>query len=136
VTGPNVADVLLGLVDAGVVMWVEGDRLRYRAPAGALSAALRDGAARCRGALVALVKAGAVLPAEVTTWRDPWRHAFEERAAIQEFEGGLVREVAEREAERLVRVAYAHAFVERAALVVQPPAAAVATARPGGDPNR
>ena len=42
------------------------------------------------------------------TWRDlaldhPLRVEFEERAAIMEFDGGLTRDVAEREAWRLVR---------------------------------
>ena len=130
------ADVLLALVEAGAVLWVEADRLRFRAPAGALSDELRAQAGVCRAALVALVRAGGVLPPEVGAWPEPWREAFEERAGIVEFDGGLPRVADEQEAERLVRAEHARAFVQRSALVVTPDAGAVATARPGSGPHR
>ncbi|MCB9694494.1 MAG: hypothetical protein H6736_22010 [Alphaproteobacteria bacterium] len=57
--------MLVALAEAGVVLWVEDGRLRFRAPAGVLDEALRARVSACRGALIALVKAGAVLPAEV-----------------------------------------------------------------------
>ena len=109
-------DVLLALIEAGVVLWIEGDRLRFRAPDRALDMELRDRAAACRGALVALVKAGAVLPADLAHWPEDARDQRAERAAIMEFDGGLPRDAAEREAERCVRLEHARAFVARAAL--------------------
>lgn len=130
------ADTLLALVEAGVVLWLEADALRFRAPAGVLDGPLRARVAASRGAIVALVRAGACLPAEVGAWPADDRAAVRERAGIMEFDGGLVREVAEREAERLVRVEHARAFVARTALVVQPDAAAVAGERPGGGPHQ
>ena len=99
------ADVLLRLVEIGVVLWVEGDRLRYRAPEGAVAGELRDQAAAARGALVALVQARGVLPLERADWPEEVRRDFEERAGILEFDGGVARAAAEREAERLVRAA-------------------------------
>jgi len=112
----NPPSVLLALVEAGVVLWVEDRRLRFRAPEGALDADLRARSAACRGALVALVKAGAVLPPDLAAWPADARESVEERAAIMEFDGGLPRDVAEREAERCVRLEHARAFVARAAL--------------------
>lgn len=64
-------DVLLALVSAGAVLWVEDRRLRFRAPAGALDEELRAAAGRVRASLVALVRAGAVLPAERGAWPPP-----------------------------------------------------------------
>lgn len=130
------ADVLLACVEAEIVLWLDGDRLRFRAPEGALTVQLRSHVAAGRGALVALLRSGAVLPVPVAGWPEDRRADFEERAAIMEFDGGLVREVAEREAERLVRLEHTRAFVARTALVVQPEAAAVAGERPGGGPHR
>ncbi len=113
-------DVLLALVEAGVVLWVDGGRLRFRAPGDALDAELRARAAACRKALVALVQAGAVLPLERPAWPAEWREAFEERAGVMEFDGGLSREDAEAGAERRVRLVHARAFIQRAALVGEP----------------
>jgi hypothetical protein len=51
------------------------------------------------------------LPSRVAHWPKDWGEAYEERAAIMEYEGGLDREEAERNAERLVRAEYAkHSF--------------------------
>ena len=121
------ADVLLALVSAEAVLWADGDRLRFRAPEGALDEALRGHATRVRGALIALVRAGAVLPVARNGWDAEAIYEVEERAGILQFEGGMARSDAEREAERLVRLAHARAFVERAALVVDPPGGAVAS---------
>jgi len=109
-------DVLIALVEADVVVWVEDGRLRFRAPEGALGDELRARAARCRGALLVLVKAGAVLPADLARWPEEAAANREERAAIMEFDGRLPRDVAEHEAERCVRLEHARAFVARAAL--------------------
>ena len=123
----NVADLLLSLVELDVVLWTDGDRLRFRAPAGVLDDDTRASAARCRGTLGALVEAGAVLPADRCAWPDDAVDAFEERAAIMEFDGGLTRAHAEREAERLVRLDHTRAFVAQLALADVPAAAAVAS---------
>jgi len=108
--------VLLALVEAGVVVWVEGDRLRFRAPEGALDIELRAHAGACRGALVALVRAGAVLPPDLADWLPEARESWEERAAICEFHGGLPRPAAEREGERCVRLEHTRAWLARAAM--------------------
>jgi len=141
------ADVLLRLVSVGAALWVEGDRLRFRAPPGALDDALKADATRCRGAIIALVRSGAVLPATRAAWDADSTHDFEERAGILTYDAGLDPVVAEREAERLVRLAHTRAFVGRAALlsseppasapsVVTPVAAAVATGTSGNGPHR
>lgn len=111
-------EALLATVEAGVVLWLDGDALRFRAPSGALDADLRVRVVASRGGVVALLRAGASLPESVATWPAEARERFEERAGILEFDGGLAREVAEREAERLERVRHALAFVSRNALVV------------------
>ena len=113
-------DVLLALVEAEVVLWVDGGRLCFRAPAGALTDELRGRAARCRGALVALVKAGVVLSPDRGGWPEVAVDLAEERAGICEFHGGLARHEAERLAERCVRLDHARGFIERAALKLPP----------------
>ena len=47
------------------------------------------------------------LPPALDDWPPSWREAFEERAAIMEYEGGLSRNEAERRAAEIVRAAYA-----------------------------
>ena len=107
-------DVLLALVAAEVVLWVDGRRLCFRAPVGALDARLRAAAGRVRGSLIALVKAGAVLPVERGAWPAEAFAELEERAGMLLYDAGLPPLQAEREAERLVRVSHARAFVGRA----------------------
>lgn len=46
------------------------------------------------------------LTASFRRWPEPWREAFEERAALMEFHGCLPRAQAERLAEVLVRTAF------------------------------
>ena len=127
--------ILRALVEAGVAVWLDGGALRYRAPAGALTDELRAAVAASRVGLVALLRAGAGLPAVVAEWPEDARDSVEERAAIQEYDGGLPREVAEREAEGRVRLGHARAFLDRHALDVDPEAHAVA-GRPRGGPHR
>ena len=93
-------------------------------------------AAERRKAVIALVKAGAVLPASLADWPQVARADLDERTFALEYDGGLEFGVAEDVAERLMRIEHARAFVARNALVVQPQAAAVAGERPGGGPNR
>ena len=111
------ADVLLALVSAGAVLWVEGGRLRFRAPVGALDGALKASAARSRGGLIALVRSGGVLPEDRAAWSEETTYEFDERAGILTFEAGLAPADAERKAERLVRAAHTYEFLERHALV-------------------
>ena len=121
------ADVLLALVFAGAVLWVEDGRLRFRAPVGALDDTLKEAAAKSRGGLIALVRSGAVLPADRTAWSEETTHELEERAGILTFEADLAPADAEREAERLVRVAHTREFLERHAFVRRAPHAPVDT---------
>ena len=46
------------------------------------------------------------LPADLGDWPKEWREAYEERAAIMEYDGGLSRSEAERLSEELQREAY------------------------------
>lgn len=132
-------NVLMELVSAGLKLWVEGARLRYRCRRGALSDALRAAAAEVRGPLIALVKAGAVLPRDRTDWPEELAAELEERAGILTFDGGLEPEDAEREAERLVRIAHTRAFLDDHALLhfpVPPPASEAVAPFPGRRPTR
>ena len=49
------------------------------------------------------------LPPLVADWPEEWLTAWHERAGIMEFDGGMPRHVAEREAERCVREEHARA---------------------------
>lgn len=109
-------EVLLALVESEVVLWVDGGRLHYRAPAGALDDDLRARVGACRGAIVALVSAVAVLPQSRDAWSADDAFEFDERAGICEFEGELARTEAGRVAERCVRLAHTQRFLKRAAL--------------------
>ena len=46
------------------------------------------------------------LPRAVASWPPSWREAFEERAALMEFHGGLPTERAEQLAQELLRAAF------------------------------
>ena len=111
------AKLLVELVSREICLWGEGDRLRYRAPVGALDDPLRHAAAARRGPLRALVKAGAVLPADRSAWDEEAVAEFEERAGMLAFDGQLDGAAAEREAERQVRLGHTQAFLSRMALV-------------------
>ena len=52
-----------------------------------------------------LMDPAARLPADVEAWPEDWRFLWDERAGIMEFDGGLTRHDAERDAECLVRAA-------------------------------
>ena len=103
------ADLLLDLVEAGAVLWMDGEQIRFRAPAGTLDQRRRGLVAKHRPALAELLRSGTLLPLEVTAWSVDAREELEERAAIQEFDGGLDRATAEREAEHRVRLRFARA---------------------------
>ena len=84
----SAAVLLADLAACGVQLEVDGDRIRYRARRGALTPDLAE---RIRGSREDLLR---LLDEE----RIELRHQFEERAGVREFDGGLPRADAEREA--------------------------------------
>lgn len=74
-------DLLQRLHDARVSLRIEGDRLRFRCPAGAMTPTLR---------------------ADLAAWKPDLLSEYGERAAIMEYDGGLPRAEAERHAAGLV----------------------------------
>jgi len=70
-------DLLQRLHDARVTLRIEGDRLRYRCPAGAMTPTLR---------------------ADLAEWKPDLLFEYEERAAIMQHDGGLPRADAEHRA--------------------------------------
>ena len=48
-----------------------------------------------------------MLPKSIDEWPEYWRELYKERAGIMEYDGGIDRVTAEREAETLVRELYA-----------------------------
>lgn len=101
------ADLLLELVGAGVVLWLDREQIRFQAPSGVLDRRRRGLVGEHRSSLVGLLRSGAVLPPDVDDWPGDTREDLEERAAIQEFDGGLTRVEAEHEAARSVRMKFA-----------------------------
>ena len=100
-------ELLEDLKKRGVDLEPEGDSLRYRAPAGALTPSLRQALATHKVEVLSHLRGEAVdLPVHVGDWPAPWLEAYIERAGIMEFDGGLPRIEAERRAEELVREAY------------------------------
>ena len=102
----TVSELLKTLKKRGIDLKPEGDSLRYRAPAGALTPALRKALATHKAEVLAHLRGTAELPAAVADWPADWRERFEERAGIMEYDGRLPRPEAERRAEALVREAY------------------------------
>ena len=94
--------VLEQLADLGVSLWVDGDRLKYRGPVGAVDE-LRDQVSTDRVILLELLQVGG-LPGDVRAWPADDRELFEERAGVMEFDGGLGRAEAELLAEARVRL--------------------------------
>lgn len=75
-------ETLQSLHDAGVVLTVDGDRLRYRAPAGALTSELRAALAELKTELV---------------------YEYHERAGILEYDANLPRSEAEARAADILK---------------------------------
>jgi len=88
----------------GVDLKPEGDSLRYRAPAGALTPTLRNALATHKTEVLAHLSGN--LPAALADWPAEWRERYEERAAIMEYDGSLPREEAEHRAQELVRESF------------------------------
>jgi hypothetical protein len=74
-------DLIQRLHDAGVILTVDGDRLRYRAPSGALTPELRAALEELKPDLV---------------------HEYHERAGILEYDARLPRDEAEARAAGMV----------------------------------
>ena len=94
--------VVADAADAGVSLWVEDGRLRFRGPAGVVDDQLRRRIAGLRASLVDLLRSG--LEASRGSWPEAARADFEERAAVMEHEGGLSLAEAELRAEARVRL--------------------------------
>jgi len=75
-------ELLHKLHDAGVILTVEGDRLKYRAPTGALTLELRTALAELKPTVV---------------------YEYNERAGIMEYDAHLPRTEAEARAERILQ---------------------------------
>ena len=99
-------ELLENLQNRGVELTPDGDLLRWRAPAGALTPALRQALASHKTEVLAHLRGIIDLPVTRADWPEEWQEAYIERAAIMEYDGGLPREEAERRAEQLVREAY------------------------------
>lgn len=100
-------ELLEDLKKRGVDLEPEGDSLRYRGPAGALTPSLRQALATHKAEVLSHLRGVVVvLPPHVGDWPEEWLEAFIERAGIMEFDGGLSRPEAERRAEELVREAH------------------------------
>ena len=97
-------DLIDHLVDRGIEIAVDGDKLRWRAPVGVVTEADIAMLREHKAAIVAAHRPTHPTAAEFDGWLDEQieiarRHdAFEERAAILEFDAGLSRPDAERQA--------------------------------------
>lgn len=102
-------DLLAELRALSVRAVAEGWQLRFFAPAGVLSAELRARVAVERSMLIEALRReqGIALPGELpalrSDWPEEWIEAFEERAAVMEFDAGITRAEAERNAEESTR---------------------------------
>ncbi len=132
----NPAEVLSSLVNDGCALWIDEDRLGFLARAAVMTPERRQAVRAVRDGVRALLATGAGLPALRRDWPGDAVAAWDERAGIIEFQGGLAREVAELDAERLVRVEHARSFLARHGFVATAPAAAVAGERSGSGPHR
>lgn len=99
--------ILDRLTVAGVSLFVEGGRLRFRSIDGAYTAELRSLVAPLKAAITEFL--AQPLPSDHASWPLAWREALAERAAIHEFDGGMTRADAETAASLSVRAIYARA---------------------------
>ena len=85
--------------------------------AGAVGEDRRCRAAAWRLALLAFVRAGGTLPPSRLDRPESTLHEFEENAGPLQFSGGLPQELAEYEAERMVRQGHGRAWLARNAML-------------------
>lgn len=88
----NAAEVLSDLQGRGVALAPEGNRLRWWAPRGAMTPELVERLRQCKPALLALLSRAA---SATERDRTDWRSRYEERAAMIEHDGGVLRRDAE-----------------------------------------
>lgn len=124
---------------AGLTVWATGPKLNVRGPK-RLAALAGELIARKQEVLAELEREqNAELPALVADWPPDWIEAFEERAGIMQFDGGLARSDAERDAEVSVRRAYRDSAAAVSSRMAAPPAPSDterAAPRPNGEPLR
>lgn len=117
-SNPPVSDVVAGLRRRGVLLWADGGALAYDAPAGVMTPAVLATLAGRKADVLALLRAeqaggaGPSVSSPIAAWAaavvrlvtpDPGLRAdvmyvFGERAGVLEFDGGLGRADAERQA--------------------------------------
>jgi hypothetical protein len=71
----SIDDLLGCLADRGVQLYLDGDRLRFKAPVGALTSSLRDDIATYRITIIERLQAGVTIPGVTRRctycdWRD------------------------------------------------------------------
>lgn len=91
----NLDALLDRLAARSVTVRLDNGELRYRAPIGVMTSEFAAELSRHRPAL----EKHLACDAPIRHWPADLREAFEERAAIREFDGGFPREEAERKAE-------------------------------------
>lgn len=104
------------LRQADVSLWIDGDRLRYSAPA-PLSEAQLATLRQHKPEILSYLQQAADPPPLTVDDRAEIQEAIEERAAIQEFDGGLPRAEAERQARIRMRAYHVHVAQRQAAAI-------------------
>ena len=89
-------ELRLALAKHGILLRADGAALRFCGPADVLSAEVRQSITANRDELLEILAADARFHA--TGLPHEWRCEFDERAAILEFDAGLPRDEAERQA--------------------------------------
>lgn len=73
----SVDELFAYLADRGVQLYVDGGRLRFKAPVGALTKPLRDGITTHRTSIIERIKSGASVPKRCNYC--DWRNWLDER---------------------------------------------------------
>jgi TubC N-terminal docking domain len=103
----SAAAILEACARKRIQLVVRGDNIRYRAPKGAVTGALRQEVERHRTDVIAALRLrAAVVHRTPNSWPEDWRERWEERAAILESDAGLDCTSAERTAAALLRAAF------------------------------
>lgn len=105
----SLTSLLTEIQERGLRLECQAGRLHYFAPSGSVSPALRKRLIARRSELIEMLRcpgSSRQVPDPATPlsdWSPEMVEAYEERAAIMEFDGGLLRHVAERHAIEAVR---------------------------------
>ena len=102
------AELLRALDQAGVMLWWDGQALRYRAPCEALTPELREAMREHRGALIVAAQArgGVLVPEHQGAWPRALREAFRARLEELASDGRIGEAEAARRAARGAAVAW------------------------------